>query len=613
MRFVHIADVHLGRRPDAKTRWEETAYREIYDGFERFVDYLAINPCDFLFITGDLFDHVPDNEELTYVDNLLAKLKDINIIYVTGDADYLRRNAPLWNFKFMSNIYLLNGEKFNNHSDGKVSRTMYADELVDCVYFEKYNLNIYGICQYSSHNERNDMDTLYVRDDRRINILLGHGGDERVCPFDTDDFASKTFNYVGMGHLHNYTENKKARVYYPGSLEPLDCNETGKHGFIKGYIDKFTTDVRFVPFADREYETVDVAVSDDMSDEELMDEISKLCRENKSHIYTINLIRGDDCYLDFSLDRLRKKYRILAVNGEKNNSVDADKLELLNRENVIGRTLGKIKNSDLPDAGRVAYAYADRITRIIWGEDNLGLAAQMVDDETAEAAQSKLKNDIKNELDRLSDGIELCDAEEKKLRDDKKKRDEIIGKLNQTRAMYGRLEYELTQIDYEDAQVNRIYGMKRIAFIERINLPFVIAVCFVATGGFIITFFSGYWDDWLNIIIALLCIIIALTIISFYTYNATKGIRKKLKGGELPVEKHARLANRRTELESKMHEIDVEINGYELDKDRLGDVDGELQKMEERRKKLLVRCRLYESMAYVCDIGEKKNLALILE
>lgn len=613
MRFAHIADVHLGRHPDAGTQWEENSYREIYDGFERFIDYLDVNPVDFLFITGDLFDDVPTVTELTYVDNLFLKLKKTNIVYVTGEADYLKRGATLWNYRFMSNLYVLDSEPIDERLSDEVERTAYADKIADCLYFKKFNMDIYGVCQYSSHNERNDVDTIYVHDEKRINILLAHGGDENVCPFETDDFVPKTFNYVGVGHIHNYTENSRAKLYYPGSLEPLSYDETGEHGFIRGYVDRLVTDVRFVPFADRKYESIEIPVSDDMSDTELVTEISVRCNENKNHIYTISLIRGDDCYMDFCIDTLRKKYRILDIIGDKNDKISPDRLEALNRENVIGKTLNEIKNIGGKYEKKAAAIYADKMAHIIWGKDNLGLVAQMADIKMAEEAQKYLENDIKEELKRLHQGVSLCDSEEKKLSERKCRYDDIVGQLNIIRAKYGELEYELSQIDYEEAQINRIYSMNRIGFIGKFDFPLIILIILIATAGAVVTFFWRKWDEWLNLIIILICVVLGVSIISFRIYNATKGLRKRLKGDELPVEKHARLADKRTQIEEKMHEADIEINRCELDLKMLGNIVDEQEKMKKRRKKLIEHCGIYENIAAASGICDKKNLALTLE
>ena len=81
MKFAHIADVHLGTR-------RETPY--LYDGFLNFIDYMEMHPVDMIFITGDLFDHVPTREDIVFVDTQLARLEKTDILYVTGDFNKIK-------------------------------------------------------------------------------------------------------------------------------------------------------------------------------------------------------------------------------------------------------------------------------------------------------------------------------------------------------------------------------------------------------------------------------------------------------------------------------------------------------------------------------------------
>lgn len=247
MKFAHIADVHLGTR-------RETPY--LYDGFLNFIDYMELHPVDMIFITGDLFDHVPTKEDIMFVDTQLARLPKTDILYVTGECDYLARDSVLWNYEFVSRTYLLNCEDIHNHvPDGeRAERNSYAEGIADSLHFAKYNVDVYGICQYSAQNERNDFDSVYARNLRAVNIFLGHGGSARVCPFDVEDFGGKNFGYIGLGHKHQYLAFEKQHVYCPGSLEPINEDETGEHGFIYGYIDKQLTSVKFVPIAMRRFE-----------------------------------------------------------------------------------------------------------------------------------------------------------------------------------------------------------------------------------------------------------------------------------------------------------------------------------------------------------------------
>lgn len=67
-------------------------------------------------------------------------------------------------------------------------------------------------------------------------ILLAHGGDEKHIPFRKNELLKLGYDYIALGHIHLPAELAKDRMYYAGSLEPTDKNDTGKHGYIKGEI-----------------------------------------------------------------------------------------------------------------------------------------------------------------------------------------------------------------------------------------------------------------------------------------------------------------------------------------------------------------------------------------
>ena len=48
MNFAHIADVHLGAKPDADMAWGSIRKKEIYETFTSFIDNLELNPVDYL-------------------------------------------------------------------------------------------------------------------------------------------------------------------------------------------------------------------------------------------------------------------------------------------------------------------------------------------------------------------------------------------------------------------------------------------------------------------------------------------------------------------------------------------------------------------------------------
>ena len=391
MKFAHISDLHLGRKVDEGTRWEKRATQALFEGLVNLIDRIEADNYDFLFITGDLFDHIPTEEEIRRVDMELMRLSKTYIIYVTGEADHLSNDNPLWKYKFRSNTFLMNGEKFNNcvPESRMPVRNKYAEGIVDSIYFEKYNLDIYGICQYSKTNQRNDLDYVYARDLNRINILLAHGGDENVSPFALDDLATKRFEYIGMGHKHNFAGKNEYNFYYSGSLEPMGAEETGVHGFIKGYVEKGTTDVKLVSTSQRRYKKIEIDADDTLTNTALNSYLMDLCSKDKQAVYKIIINRRNSCYLDFNIDLVKERYKILEVLGDSAEGADYKKLESINGNNLLGKTLKRIRESKSPNANAAFANYAHAMSRVLWddGDEDVN-----INDRVAEMSQAALAN-----------------------------------------------------------------------------------------------------------------------------------------------------------------------------------------------------------------------------
>ena len=56
MRFIHLADVHLGAVPDRGCPWSSRREEEIWETFRRVIAGIRENPVDLLFIAGDVTD-----------------------------------------------------------------------------------------------------------------------------------------------------------------------------------------------------------------------------------------------------------------------------------------------------------------------------------------------------------------------------------------------------------------------------------------------------------------------------------------------------------------------------------------------------------------------------
>ena len=76
MRFIHMADVHLGAVPDSGCPWSAFRENEIWETFVRVIDQIREEKIELLLIAGDLFHRQPLMRELKEVNYLFSTLKN---------------------------------------------------------------------------------------------------------------------------------------------------------------------------------------------------------------------------------------------------------------------------------------------------------------------------------------------------------------------------------------------------------------------------------------------------------------------------------------------------------------------------------------------------------
>ena len=84
IRFIHLADVHLGAVPDRGCLWSHEREEEIWETFRRIIAAIRKNPVDLLFIAGDLFHHQPLMSQLEEINELLGSIPDTRIFLMAG-------------------------------------------------------------------------------------------------------------------------------------------------------------------------------------------------------------------------------------------------------------------------------------------------------------------------------------------------------------------------------------------------------------------------------------------------------------------------------------------------------------------------------------------------
>lgn len=199
MRFIHMADVHLG---ESLEKW---------DGFYEVMKICEEEKMDLLLIAGDLFDDQPDMPSLKKIDVAFSKLGKTKVVMIAGNHDCLKRTSNYFDLVFPENV------------------TFLVNANGDSVFFPELNTEVFGLSYEMAEIADARYDKLKIGDEGRINILLAHGnirGEDASIPIHQEAIETAGFDYAALGHLHTRIEISNRIAY------------TGNKGYVRGEIVK---------------------------------------------------------------------------------------------------------------------------------------------------------------------------------------------------------------------------------------------------------------------------------------------------------------------------------------------------------------------------------------
>lgn len=334
MRFIHIADIHLGARPDKGSEWEEERAREIWDSFDRILRDAVQRKADFLLIAGDLFHRQPLKRELKELNYRFEKLYPMTVVIIAGNHDYIGPHSYYRDFKWADNVCFFKSQKLS------------------CVYFEAQKTYIYGL----SYENYEIIEPLYDRakpaDKEGCHILLAHGGDEKHIPIKFNELLKAGFDYVALGHIHKPEILKADCMAYAGAAEPIDKNDIGRHGYIYGEWENGHTHIQFIPSAKREYVHLPVRMDGNMPWTMAVDIVrDEIAAHGQENIYKIILTGFRDIQLEPDYRAMEKLGHVLEIEDNTVPDYDFDLLYAQNQDNIIGMYIKKI--CALPGDGQI--------------------------------------------------------------------------------------------------------------------------------------------------------------------------------------------------------------------------------------------------------------------
>lgn len=320
MKFIHIADVHLGAEPEGLQIGSKSRGKEIWETLEQVVNICEKEKIDLLLIAGDLFHRQPLQRELKEVNFLFSKLTRTRVVFVVGNHDYLKQDSYYHTFPWSDNVYPL------------------LDSDMGCVEFPEIETNVYGFSYYQKEITENRYDCMYAPRKRKHEILLAHGGDDTHIPIKKDVLNGLGYDYIAMGHIHKPQTLIENRVLYAGALEPIDKNDIGAHGYVKGTITEEGVVAEFVPCAKRKYMHLCISVDETMTNGAIKEVIRQKVREHGTeNIYKFILRGFRDTDMLFELESAKAFGNIIEIVDETKPSYDFEKLLNKNEGNLLGR------------------------------------------------------------------------------------------------------------------------------------------------------------------------------------------------------------------------------------------------------------------------------------
>ena len=317
MKFVHIADMHFDSTflnlsdKDIMGDLRRLEQRKV---FKKMLEYIKQNKIEYLFISGDLYEHKYIKQStIEYINNLFKEIPKTRIFIAAGNHDPKIKNSYYNKFNWNENVKIFNSviEKI---------------ETDDC--------NIYGYSFDDFYCEGCDIENIEIEKNGKYNILVIHGNldgakedDKPYNPISRSLLEEKGFDYVALGHIHklDYNTYENQKIVYPGSTISLGFDELGTHGMIVGELNNGLK-LKFVPLDDEEFVKRKLSVDNMYSKEELIESINEMNINSNEYVEIILTGRRNFEINIYELQKFLQNNRIIKVKDETKISLDLEKI-----------------------------------------------------------------------------------------------------------------------------------------------------------------------------------------------------------------------------------------------------------------------------------------------
>ena len=322
MKFVHIADMHFDSpftTLSDKGNLGEQRRLEQRNIFKKVIEYIKKNNIEYLFISGDLYEHQYIRKStIEYINNLFQEIEDTEIFISPGNHDpYLKKSyysTYIWN----KNVHIFGPE-------------------IEKIKLEDVDIYGYGFDDFycSECNLKN----LEIDNPEKINILVIHGTldganleENQYNSISEKMLKEKGFDYVALGHIHKNNFSQDGKIIYPGSTMSLGFDELGEHGMVTGTIEKDKTELEFIKLDETEFVEVELECTPIESVEELIEKLNNIQIE-KNKLYKIILTGKRNFEINiYDLYKYELNERIIKIKDKTKPNYDIKKIS---KENTL--------------------------------------------------------------------------------------------------------------------------------------------------------------------------------------------------------------------------------------------------------------------------------------
>ena len=275
MRFLHLSDLHLGKRVNEFSMLEDQAYI-----LKEILNIIDEQKVEAVLIAGDIYDKViPSAEAVRLLDDFLTRIaaRELLVFLISGNHDSAERIA--FGARLMSSRQIYLSPVFEADVEPVTVRDEYGEINIYMLPFVKPSLvkRLYPEEEIITYQDAVNAAVQHMQiDTDKRNILLAHQfvtgaarcDSEELSVGGLDDVDASIFDgfdYVALGHIHLKDEGKidKRGIWgYSGCLESCSFSYIGQdYGFVLLDIKDGKLTRTFVPFAKYFYRNVEIDVS----------------------------------------------------------------------------------------------------------------------------------------------------------------------------------------------------------------------------------------------------------------------------------------------------------------------------------------------------------------